>query len=51
MPAVLQRAGGALNANLHFHTLVLDGVFTEAPGVRWRFIRRGGRATPRSRRR
>ena len=32
MPAVLQRAGGALNANLHFHTLVLDGVFTEAPG-------------------
>jgi hypothetical protein len=29
---VLQRAGGALNANLHFHTLVLDGVFTEGPG-------------------
>jgi len=29
---VLQRAGGALNTNLHFHTLVLDGVFTEAPG-------------------
>ncbi|HVQ75914.1 MAG TPA: transposase [Candidatus Binatia bacterium] len=29
---VLQRAGGALNANLHFHTLVLDGVFTETPG-------------------
>src|SRR5215510_7234873 len=29
---VLQRAGGALNANPHFHTLVLDGVFTEAPG-------------------
>src|SRR5262245_16948531 len=29
---VLQRAGGALNANLHFHTLVLDGVFSEAPG-------------------
>jgi hypothetical protein len=28
---VLQRAGGALNTNLHFHTLVLDGVFTEAP--------------------
>jgi hypothetical protein len=25
----IQRAGGALNANLHFHTLVLDGVFTE----------------------
>src|SRR5262245_5622348 len=29
---VLQRAGGALNANLHFHTLVLDGVFAEDPG-------------------
>jgi hypothetical protein len=29
---VLQRAGGALNTNLHFHTLVLDGVFIEAPG-------------------
>jgi putative transposase len=29
---VLQRAGGALNANLHCHTLVLDGMFTEAPG-------------------
>src|SRR5262245_52787756 len=28
---VMQRAGGALNTNLHFHTLVLDGVFTEAP--------------------
>jgi hypothetical protein len=31
MVTALQRAGGALNANLHFHTLVLDGVFTEAP--------------------
>jgi hypothetical protein len=29
---VLQRAGGALNTNVHFHTLVLDGVFTEEPG-------------------
>jgi hypothetical protein len=29
MVTALQRAGGALNANLHFHTLVLDGVFTE----------------------
>jgi hypothetical protein len=29
---VLQRGGGALNTNVHFHTLVLDGVFTEAPG-------------------
>jgi hypothetical protein len=24
--------GSALNVNLHFHSLVLDGVFTEAPG-------------------
>jgi hypothetical protein len=32
MVTVLQRAGGALNTNVHFHTLVLDGVFTEAPG-------------------
>jgi hypothetical protein len=30
MVTALQRAGAALNANLHFHTLVLDGVFTEA---------------------
>jgi len=30
---VMQRAGGGLNANLHFHTLVLDGVFTEEPGT------------------
>src|SRR5262249_49337416 len=26
---VVQRAGSGLNVNLHFHTLVLDGVFTE----------------------
>jgi len=32
MVTALQRAGGALNANLHFHTLVLDGVFIEEPG-------------------
>ena len=31
MVTALQRAGGALNMNLHFHTLVLDGVFTEDP--------------------
>jgi hypothetical protein len=31
MVTALQRAGGALNTNVHFHTLVLDGVFTEAP--------------------
>ena len=32
MVTALQRAGGALNANLHFHTLVLDRVFIEEPG-------------------
>jgi Putative transposase len=32
---VIQRAGGGLNVNPHFHTLVLDGVFrkTEAGGL------------------
>src|SRR5215470_10653228 len=29
---VPQRSGRALNTNLHFHTLVLDGVFTRSPG-------------------
>src|SRR5216683_497916 len=29
---VMQRAGSGLNVNLHFHTLVLDGVFAEDPG-------------------
>jgi hypothetical protein len=48
MVTALQRAGSGLNVNLHFHTLVLDGVFTEAPGARWRFIQRRHRATPRS---
>ena len=33
MVTALQRAGGALNTNVHFHTLVLDGVFTEAPTI------------------
>jgi hypothetical protein len=32
MVTALQRAGGALNMNVHFHTLVLDGVFTEVAG-------------------
>jgi hypothetical protein len=27
---VIQRFGGALNLNVHFHSLVLDGVFTRA---------------------
>jgi len=31
MVTALQRAGGALNVNVHFHTLLLDGVFTEGP--------------------
>ncbi len=30
----VQRFGGALNLNVHFHALVLDGVFHEVPGVR-----------------
>jgi hypothetical protein len=25
---LLQKAGGSINANLHFHSLVLDGVYT-----------------------
>jgi hypothetical protein len=29
---VMQRAGSGLNTNLHFHTLVLDGVFIEERG-------------------
>ncbi len=29
---VMQRAGSGLNANLHFHTRVLDGVFREGAG-------------------
>jgi hypothetical protein len=32
MVTALQRAGSGLNVNLHFHTLVLNRVFTEAPG-------------------
>jgi hypothetical protein len=32
MVTALQRAGGALNMNVHFHTLVLDGVFAEGAG-------------------
>ena len=31
MVTAVQRAGGALNVNVHFHTLVLDGVFTDDP--------------------
>src|SRR5262245_14801184 len=46
---VLQRAGGALNANLHFTLSCWTECSPKRPGARWRFIRRGGRATPRSR--
>ena len=31
---VIQRFGGALNLNVHFHALVLDGVFARATPVR-----------------
>lgn len=31
---VIQRFGGALNLNVHFHALVLDGVFAGEPGAR-----------------
>jgi hypothetical protein len=34
---VIQRFGGALNLNIHFHTLVLDGVFTTS-GPRGRAV-------------
>jgi hypothetical protein len=33
----VQRFGGALNINVHFHTLVLDGVFTTAGEARLQF--------------
>ncbi len=34
---VIQRFGGGLNLNVHFHTLVLDGVFIEGAGAPLRF--------------
>jgi len=34
---VIQRFGSALNLNVHFHTLVPDGVWTEQPGGALRF--------------
>jgi Putative transposase/Transposase zinc-binding domain len=38
---VIQRFGGALNLNVHFHALVLDGVFAGPPGrPTFRTIRR-----------
>ena len=32
----MQRFGGALNLNVHFHTLVLDGVYDAREGMRFR---------------
>ena len=32
----IQRFGGALNLNLHFHTLAIDGVFDPQAGMRFR---------------
>jgi len=32
----VQRFGGALNLNVHFHTLVLDGVYDPRDGMRFR---------------
>ncbi|PYM54813.1 MAG: IS91 family transposase, partial [Candidatus Rokuibacteriota bacterium] len=37
MLTVIQRFGSGVNLNVHFHTLVLDGVFTERPAGRLRF--------------
>ncbi|MBC7172000.1 MAG: transposase, partial [Polyangiaceae bacterium] len=34
---VVQRFGGALNLNVHFHVLVLDGLFVERPDGTLRF--------------
>jgi len=34
---VIQRFGGGLNLNVHFHTLALDGVFTDEAGSGLRF--------------
>ena len=34
---VIQRFGGGLNLNVHFHTLVLSGVFTDGEGNTLRF--------------
>jgi hypothetical protein len=43
---VIQRFGGGLQLNLHFHTLGLDGVFSEAqPGHLTSFTPRRPRAT------
>jgi len=35
---VIERFGGALNLNLHFHTLAVDGVFVREPNGSLRFV-------------
>jgi hypothetical protein len=35
---VIQRFGGALNLNVHFHTLTVDGVFVREPDGSLRFV-------------
>ncbi|PCI27280.1 hypothetical protein COB52_05015 [Candidatus Kaiserbacteria bacterium] len=35
---VIQRAGGSLNSNVHFHTLFLDGVYTKTESGRLRLL-------------
>ena len=35
---VIQRFGGALNLNVHFHTLAVDGVFVREPNGSLRFV-------------
>jgi hypothetical protein len=39
---VVQRFGGGLNLNVHFHTLALDGVFVRSPAGRLAFHAAGG---------
>jgi hypothetical protein len=34
----IQRCGSALNTNIHFHTLVAEGVFEEQPDGSQRFV-------------
>ncbi len=34
----VQRFGGALNLNVHFHTLVLDGIYDARNGMRFRLL-------------
>ena len=36
---LIQRFGGSLNLNIHFHVLILDGVYVTLPAGRHRFVR------------